>query len=116
MAEPANLFGVPDPEAPIAVVVQISPAAGWRAAFADEDELDGYEAEDLACFALVEVLTPGQPLPERMIRPMVTGDDGGGFDPGEDEAFICLIPPRITATTEASFVKEAMKRALETGQ
>jgi hypothetical protein len=99
-----DMFGIPESdndqdgaEGADYVVIQITPAEGWRAVFSDPT-IGGTAIRTLglACFALVEIL-PGEhvthPMVVRAIRPMVADELGQIDDVESFEDFICVVPP-----------------------
>lgn len=93
-----DLFGIDEEviELPPYVIVQITPADGWRAIF--EEDNGKLRMVGVACFALVELKadTPDG-APARIVRPMVATEDGQIEDTDAFEGFLCLVPPGGTA-------------------
>ena len=110
MAKPQDMFGIGpedgadqddgDEEVADVVILQITPAEGWRVVFSDPTiGQTAIRTLGLACFALVEVI-PDNPNPEgqiplRAIRPMVANEYGQIDDVESFDDFICVVPPGV---------------------
>lgn len=94
-------------EIPPFVILQITPAEGWRAVFRDPTVNSSAATRTLgiACFALVEVIQDVQGPPLRVTRPMVADERGEVNDVEFFDDFICLVPP-------GGDVREAMDYAM----
>lgn len=117
---PDDLFGIAptDDDLPPGIIIGLTPATGWRAAFVNPNERDPEErpiVKALAAFALVDFVDTSDPSApqhiERAVRPMVGLDDGEVVDvEGTDDPLLCLIPPHVSAMEEATYIRDAFKR------
>lgn len=102
----ADLFGIGgddddnnnDDDIEAYIIVQLTPAAGWRAVFTDPTSTGGHRTLGLACFALVEMI-PRNPevaqIPQRVIRPFVADEYGQLDDVEAYDDFVCLVAPGL---------------------
>jgi hypothetical protein len=100
-----------DDEIPPFVILQITPADGWRAVFRDPTVNSNAATRTLglACFALVEVIQDVQGPPLRATRPMVADELGEVNDVDFFDDFICLVPPGGDAREAMDYAMRAIE-------
>jgi len=126
--KPGDMFGIGDvgegkdadanadgEEGTAYVIIQITPADGWRAVFRDPtvNSSAATRTLGLACFALVEVLQDVQGPPLRATRPMVATERGEVEDVESFEDFICLVPPGGVEREAVDFAMRAYEMEKE---
>lgn len=89
------------------IIVQLTPADGWRAAFTDSTNKSGVRILGIAAFALVEIIpqqiNPEGHIPQRAVRPLVANEHGEVDDVEAFDDFICLIAPGMEVQPTVEF-------------
>lgn len=92
------------------VIVQLTPADGWRAVFEDPTNASGFRTLGIAAFALVEII-PKNPevaqIPQRAVRPLVANEHGEVDDIEAFDDFVCLVAPGLDVQPVVDFARKA---------